>query len=189
MLPTRQPKTRLADRGRYPTPVLERLRAAYVEDEETGCWVWQLSTNGRGYGRLWIGSRVDGTRRHVNAHRFAYELMVGPVPDGLHLDHLCRNRSCINPDHLEPVTQRENVLRGDAPAAHQARQVECKAGHPLSGDNLYVNKGKRYCRECNKRRSAEYRRRKSALEDYTQTTPPAQALEGRAGGVAGGWSG
>lgn len=78
----------------------------YVEDPETGCWVWQRCTGRAGYGY----TSVDGVR--VSAHRAFYERHVGPIPEGLHIDHLCRNTSCVNPDHLEPVTCAENLRRG-----------------------------------------------------------------------------
>lgn len=88
-----------------------------------------------------------------NAHRVGYELYVGKIPDGLMLDHLCRNRCCVNPKHLEPVTNLENVRRGIA--AQRNREIRlamthCKRGHPLSGDNLYINpgSGQRVCRSC-----------------------------------------
>lgn len=83
-----------------------RFRAGYKVDEQSGCWLWQRGAHNRkGYGRI----RVGGVKFMV--HRFAYEAMVGPVPDGMQLDHLCRNTRCVNPGHLEPVTPGENVRR------------------------------------------------------------------------------
>jgi hypothetical protein len=164
--PQLQPNSRLGSRGRFPTPAIDRLLAGCVVDAETGCWVWQRAKNAKGYGRVLIGSRVDGTRRVVYAHRLSYELHVGPVPDGLDLDHLCRNTSCCNPAHLEPVTRRENVLRGEAPAAKQWRLGECNRGHAFTPENTYVNKGKRYCRTCQRARMAAYLKRKAALAEH-----------------------
>lgn len=128
-------------------------------DASTGCWNWQLFKND-GYGRMWVGSRSDGTRRFDRAHRVAYRELVGPIPEGLELDHLCRNPSCVNPEHLEPVTSRTNLLRSEAPSAHQARQTHCKRGHEFTAENTYVDKKrKRYCIECRRLRVATYRRR------------------------------
>jgi hypothetical protein len=83
----------------------------YVEEDrgyETPCWIWQRSIDGKGYGQACVG------RQRVGAHRLYYERHVGPIPEGLHIDHLCAIKACVNPDHLEPVTQAENVRRGRA---------------------------------------------------------------------------
>jgi hypothetical protein len=121
----------------YPKPV------DYIEDDN-GCWVWQRHIMAvEGYGRL----RIDG--RFVMAHRYYYEKHVGPIPDGLVIDHLCRNRACVNPAHLEPVSLRENILRGEGIGARYARRTHCENGHPYEGDNLYVApNGSRRCRIC-----------------------------------------
>jgi hypothetical protein len=96
-----------------------------------------------GYGYLRPGGR------QVYAHRFAFEALVGPIPEGLSLDHLCRVTWCVFPGHLDPVEHRTNVLRGVGPTAVNARKTHCKRGHPLSGDNLYVQpRGYRNCRTC-----------------------------------------
>lgn len=115
-------------------------------EKTDGCWLWAGYPTG-GYGRI----RVDG--RRMAAHRFAYELLVGPIPDGLVIDHLCRNPLCVNPAHLEATTQQINVLRGEAPPAHQAKQDRCLRGHLLSGDNLIIRRRRRECRTC--RRAAK----------------------------------
>ena len=114
---------------------------------EGDCWLWQGYTLGRGeYG----GISVDGTYKYV--HRVMYEILIGPIPDGLTLDHLCRQTLCANPFHCEPVTLRENILRGDSPTAVNARKSHCIHGHPLSGENLYTAPdGHRYCRTCRRR--------------------------------------
>lgn len=115
---------------------------AKVEKTET-CWLWTASMGRGNYGRFY-----DEELRPVSAHRWAYEQLVGPIPDGLTLDHLCRVRHCVNPDHLEPVTQRENVER-IPPKTH------CPHGHAFTAANTYVRKPKapghrpaRQCREC-----------------------------------------
>ncbi|MDP9224875.1 MAG: HNH endonuclease [Actinomycetota bacterium] len=97
------------------------------------------------------------------AHRVAYELLVGPIPEGLTLDHLCRNTSCVNPQHLEPVTVRENVLRGMGWGAKNKRKTHCHRGHPFDAKNtLRIPGGTRKCRTCANQASREYRLRKKA---------------------------
>lgn len=107
------------------------------------CWVWRLGRDRDGYGHFKVGSMTDGTRRMVRAHRWAYEHFVGKVPAGLQIDHLCRNRACVNPAHMEPVTQLENARRGA-----RATATHCKRGHPFSGHNLVMKRGQRLCRAC-----------------------------------------
>ena len=107
------------------------------------CWNWLAAKSTNGYGRFQIARHVIGA-----AHRVAYELEVGPIPPGKYLDHLCRNRSCVNPEHLEPVTSRENTLRGESHVADRARQTHCLRGHNLSGTNLVPHPHSRVCREC-----------------------------------------
>ena len=123
------------------------------------CWLWTASTIG-GYGAIYAGERLG---KNLLAHRVAYEMLVGPIPEGLYLDHLCRVTLCVNPNHLEPVTPRENLLRGENHAAKKSRQTECLRGHPLSGANLYTYpNGNRRCKICrNESLKRLYRRRKA----------------------------
>lgn len=129
----------------------ERFRAKYDVSPE-GCWLWQAATYPNGYGQFWNGKRGQ------LAHRFAYETMVGPIPEGLDLDHLCRVRACVNPAHLEPVTRRENLLRGETlPARHAARD-ECRKGHAYTPENTRTYPGRgRQCRACDRDRKARER--------------------------------
>lgn len=127
-----------------------------------GCWLWDGAWNPEtGYGH-WS---VRGGSKFIthSAHRWAYVLTRGPLAEGMVPDHLCRNRLCVRPDHLEAVTQRENTLRSPiAPAAVNARKTECVNGHKLEGDNVYrppKNPGHRHCRKC----ARERRRVRSAL--------------------------
>ena len=119
------------------------------------CWEWTASLEGNGYGHFWSGSRSDGSRKVVSSYRWAYEHLVAPVADGLELDHLCRNRPCVRPSHIEPVTHRENVLRGNAPSARGATAAVCPQGHPYDQANTYIWRGGRACRACRRSRGRE----------------------------------
>lgn len=117
---------------------------AKVAEDASGCWLWTGYIDPGGYGRVYVANS------EMYAHRFMYMAMVGDIRHGLHLDHLCRVTACCNPQHLEPVTPRENIMRSPvAPAAINAIKTHCKRGHPLSGSNLSVSaNGGRYCRTC-----------------------------------------
>lgn len=114
---------------------------------ENGCWEWVGTTVSSGYGHIWVNGK------HAMSHRHVYELHRGPIPPGLNLDHLCRNRKCVRPDHLEPVTHRENVLRGCGATAINARKVTCAYGHPLTDGESH---GGRWCKQCLHRQQREY---------------------------------
>lgn len=131
---------------------LDRLMAKTAE-AESGCIEFRGALSPTGYGLV----RVDGRNKYV--HRVAYEAAKGPIPNGLVIDHLCRNRKCVNPDHLEAVTIRENTLRGESIQARNARKTDCLRGHALSGDNLRIDPtGRRICRTCKR----EEQRRRTA---------------------------
>src|SRR4030095_828263 len=104
---------------------MELILAQFIVDPETSCWIWTRSKVKGGYGKV----SFEG-KRHLT-HRLTYEHFKGPIPQGLEPDHLCRNRACGNPDHLEPVTHRVNSLRGVGPSAKCAVQTHCKHGHPF----------------------------------------------------------
>jgi hypothetical protein len=133
----------------------DRFWAKVEEDPTTGCWLWRASL-ASGYGRY--------TTRHYprsgSAHRIAYELVIGLIPEGLTLHHRCRVPACVNPAHLEPMRMGENALLGGGPAALNARKTHCHRGHPLSGENLKVRPGEgRRCLTCYRERRREYMRR------------------------------
>ncbi len=119
----------------------EQFASSYDVDAN-GCWIWNRSLVTNGYAAFWDGGIVTG-------HRWSYENFIGPIPAGLQLDHLCRVRSCVNPDHLEPVTLAENVLRGVGVSAVNARKTHCQNNHPFDTANTYIgSNGSRVCRPC-----------------------------------------
>lgn len=140
-----------------PQSVYEERFLAKVTVSDTGCHLWTGATMTNGYGRF------GGEGRAVLAHRWAYEHFIGPIPEGLELDHLCRVRNCVNPFHLEPVTGAENRRRGEGFAGRQSRQTACKHGHPLDEENTYVWRGQRKCRTCNRIRSQRLRDRRKEM--------------------------
>lgn len=133
----------------------EFMEKVEVTPEE--CWEWRGGSKDNGWG-LRYGYVGSGKSREY-AHRVSYRVFRGEIPEGLQIDHLCRNTLCVNPDHLEAVTARENTLRGTSPAALNSKKTCCGYGHPLALSNLYIEPktGKRHCRTCRNRiRRAHY---------------------------------
>ena len=124
-------------------------------DKTGGCWKWTGAINSWGYGQF-------GTKgKFIRAHRFAYELIKGEIPPGLVLDHLCGNRSCVNPDHLEAVTQRVNAFRSNCITTQNLRKTHCPSGHPYNESNALIQKsGWRMCRICHYRHNKSCRSKK-----------------------------
>lgn len=121
----------------------ERLWERIDKTAPNGCWLWQGALNAAGYGAVGKDNKV------LRVHRVTYELLVGPIPEGMQLDHLCRVRACCNPQHLEPVTNKENWLRGQHHTAVMLRENKCKRGHEMTEENTYWRKnGGRLCRAC-----------------------------------------
>lgn len=145
-------------------PVANRLLGKVDLSDPLGCWEWQASTSNGGYGQF----KLNGTM--ARAHRVSYELFVGQIPDGMVLDHLCRNRRCVNPAHLEAVTQDENMARGA-----RATATHCSYGHEFTPENTRHRdrkNGERVCRTCVKRRKAE---RRARLKNLAGTDSPASS--------------
>lgn len=121
-------------------------------EPNSGCWLWEGAVHTNGYGNFY----VDGKYRR--AHRVSYEMHKGQIPDGLVIDHLCRNTFCVNPDHLEPVTHGENVRRGEN---RNRDKTHCKWGHEFTPDNTLMRKGGRACRKCAKIRMEKWKNAKT----------------------------
>lgn len=137
-------------KGPRPKSAAEKLAGKYKVNPSTDCWVWTASLNSAGYGRL----REHPSNKTLLAHRVSYEAFVGPIADGLVLDHLCRNRACINPVHLEAVSFKENVRRGGAVKTH------CPQGHAYDETNTGKgNGGSKRCLTCHRERQRAYGQR------------------------------
>lgn len=146
-------------------PLVDRFHDKYIVDPDTGCWLWTAALNNRGYGTLGYGAP---TYKAGYAHRISYELHHGPIPTDRVVDHMCDVRRCVNPDHLQLLTNRENILRSDYPPLVAHVLGQCTQGHILEDTGYYVRRvgpaaGTRLCRECMLRRAREYSARKQEL--------------------------
>lgn len=128
-----------------------------------GCWPWLANVTHDGYGLFALGRDSEGRGHNIRPHRFAYQQVRGPIPDGLELDHLCKNTLCCNPAHLEPVTGAENKRRGDSFSGVNARKTHCLRGHPLAGANVRINpRGSRVCVACAREATRSHARKARA---------------------------
>jgi len=142
--------------------VLNETTFWYYVQKTDKCWLWTAARNRRGYG--YFNLKIDKSNyKTVSAHRLSYHLAKGAIPEGLTLDHLCRNHSCVNPEHLEPVTNKENILRGSGACAINNRKTHCKRGHEFREGNIIHSKGKghRRCRTCQRIHGLNYWRREN----------------------------
>lgn len=160
--------SRLRKSGELPLlrrPTAEERLFAAISESSSGCWLWEGARAGTGYGQF----QADGQTRP--AHRVVYEFFIGEIPEGLDLDHLCRVRRCVNPWHLDPVTRRINIIRGDAPKL-QRTKTHCPHGHPYDAENTTFYRGRRFCRACK-------RQRQRALQEKKRGTVNGSPLDAR----------
>ena len=141
-------------------PPLERFLLKFDEEPNTGCWIWKGGKTVDGYASFARGGRNGMTL----GHRFAYKTFREPIPVGLEIDHLCRNRACVNPWHMELVTRLENILRS---LAATTRKTHCKNGHEFTPENTYIGRTRRSCRRCTLEAQQRYQRRKRCLDATT----------------------
>mgnify|MGYP001580768529 CR=1 FL=1 len=125
-----------------------RFESKFIPEPNTGCWLWTDALTDKGYGKFWL------IHRQYFSHVVSWERIYGRTPDGLELDHKCRMPACVNPQHLEPVTHRENILRGLRNIISiNARKISCAQGHQFTSENTFINKhGHRQCRTCKRAR-------------------------------------
>lgn len=166
MLPTKVSRKR----GPKPKPELERF-FGLLEEAPDGCWLWIGYVRPNGYAQF-----GQANRRIVYAHRWSYQEFVGPIPEGLELDHLCRVRHCVNPEHLEPVTRAENLARSPIYWGNvKAAKTHCPKGHPYDDENTYSPPGRegahRLCRTCRRERNREAQKRRRATKGRSGVRP------------------
>ena len=155
--------------GRPLIPAKEKFWRNVSPEPNTGCWLWAGEVQPEGYGRFTM------RHGHVSAHRFAWELFHGPIPEGFHIDHLCRVPSCVNPDHLGPVTCKTNLRRGIGFAAINGDKTHCIRGHEFTEENTYLWRGHRHCKQCRQiNRPADH---KEYMKRYHQKRREAQRGE------------
>jgi hypothetical protein len=142
--------------GQFGT-VRERMLRRVKTDHQTGCWNWTGALANGKYGHLFVDGRMQ------KAHRIAYRMVVGPIPHGMDLDHLCRNTKCVNPNHLEPVTRSENLRRSPLMGHINANKTHCIRGHEFTAENTRVRpNGHRVCKECMRMHIRNWRKRNAA---------------------------
>ena len=149
--------------GRGPGQKTAKPLISMFQVDESGCWIWQGRIEKNGYGRVYVGDEK------VGVHRLFYETLVAEIPTGHQIDHLCKVRSCVNPNHLEAVSQYENNMRSDSPAAVNARKTSCPQGHPYDEINTGTwdrgnGRSMRYCRTCRRER---HRARKEVMPNVS----------------------
>lgn len=162
-------------RGVYSTKMNldKRIELFRAECSADACWTWPGRSMKNGYASSTTGRGPD--KRAVYVHRYAYEKLVGPIPEGLVIDHLCRNRLCFNPAHLEVTDHRTNILRGTGASARCAVKTHCPKGHPYEGDNLVLRpNGFRRCRTCDEQVEQKRDRRSEPWYKRRQETRAAK---------------
>jgi hypothetical protein len=143
-------------------PIEHRFISKISIGHPSGCWLWQAHINYLGYGAMRKDSQM------VGAHRVSYEIFKGPIPHGHEIDHLCRVRNCVNPNHLEAVTKRENISRSEGVSVQNARKTFCKYGHELTEENVYHRKDGRQCKICRRQTDLNRRKDREAVNAYSR---------------------
>jgi hypothetical protein len=143
------------------------LRAALKNNwQDSPCRIWPSYINPQGYGEIGTSKRLG---KNLKGHRIVWEAVNGPVPEGMELDHLCRNRACVNPAHLEAVTHKENTLRGAGPTAINSRKTQCVNGHDFSPENTRIlGNGRRQCKTCQERHTANNQAKRKRLKQMNE---------------------